>query len=151
LGVLDCLFGRREVADLPGFKVILRARAAFTHPAEGGLVLPIFDQATVAFAAVRSGSTLGTSPFEIGCVRPVHSRAYASPRSLLLVSQGSLPAARARFAGRDFHPLDDGAEFQCFIGRLLSALNFLVAPHVRSDAALEPLIREALRRCPTKG
>jgi hypothetical protein len=49
------------------------------------------------------------------------------------------------------HPLDDITEFQCFILYLLSVSHFLVTPHVGSDAALEPLIREALRRCPTKG
>jgi hypothetical protein len=79
---------------------------------------------------VGSSSTLGNTPFEANYTRPVHSLAYASPCASLRVSQGSLPAARARFAGRDFHPLDDETEFQCFIVLLLSVLPFLVAPHV---------------------
>jgi hypothetical protein len=88
----------------------------------------------------------GKSPFEAGFARPVHSRTYASPRALLLVSQGSLPAARARFAGRDFHPLDDSTEFQCFIMLLLSVLPFLVAPHAGTSLPqLSKVDRERLR------
>lgn len=91
----------------------------------------------------------GKSPFEAGFARPVHSRTYASPRALLLVSQGSLPAARARFAGRDFHPLDDSTEFQCFIMLLLSVLPFLVAPHVGTNP--RPAALTLRTRTPTSG
>ena len=94
------------------------------------MALPIFGHLSFAFAAVGSNSALENTPFEVGYARPVHSRTYASPRASLLVSQGSLPAARARFAGRDSHPLDNATEFQCFIMLLLSVLPFLVAPHV---------------------
>jgi hypothetical protein len=112
------------------------------------VALPIFGHLSVVFAAVGSISTLGNSPFGADYTRPVHSRTYASPRALLLASQGSLPAARARFAGRDFHPQDDETEFQGFIVFLLSVLPFLVAPHVGDAVAAEVLINAAIRECP---
>jgi hypothetical protein len=71
------------------------------------MALPISGHLSFAFATVGSGSAPGNSPFEAYYTRPVHSLTYASPRASLRTSQGSLPAARARFAGRDSHPLDD--------------------------------------------
>ena len=109
LGVLAGLH-RREVADLPGSEVIRRAVLQLHTPPKA-MVLPIFDHRSVAFAAVGSSSAFGNIPFEVNYLRPGHLRTYASPRPSLVVSQGSLPAARTRFAGRDFHPLDDIPSF----------------------------------------
>lgn len=94
------------------------------------MALPIFGHASVAFAAVRSGSASGNTHFETGCVRSVHSCAYVSPRHCW-------PCRKAHFRLRGLAwpngfliPLDDSTEFQFFILFLLSVQHFLVTPHV---------------------
>ncbi len=80
----------------PRFRGHPCARAAFTHPAEGCWILPIFDPAAVAFAAVGSGSALGKCPFR-GWLHAARSPAHLRiATDITAVAQGSLPAARAR-------------------------------------------------------
>jgi len=84
------------------------------------MALPIFGHGSVAFAAVRSSSASGSTHFEAGRVRPVHSCAYVSPRH-------RWPCRKAHFRLRGLAwpdgyltPLDDSTEFQFFIVFLLS-------------------------------
>ena len=99
------------------------------------MALPFFGHASVAFAAVRSGSASGNTHFEVGRVRPVHTCTYVSPHHCWSCRKAHFRLRGLAWPVGSLTPQDDSTEFQFFILFLLSVQHFLVTPHVGAGSA----------------
>jgi hypothetical protein len=90
-GSPSCRTLSRKNEDLPGYWAVpVQACRSHTHPAGPPSPCPSGDE-DAAFMATQPLDFRNVSVFGAATLRPARSRAYASPRSLLNTSQGSLP------------------------------------------------------------